>query len=118
MISATGWDGGSLVIGLSPGECSRWGGSGSWVGSEVGWPAGADLALGGVVIGPGISCAAAGSARKRATAPRRKIGFRHIVLMALESFKAVLHTLFLLILYRILAEQQGLLGETCTPEPL
>jgi hypothetical protein len=43
-------------------------------------------------------------------APRRINGFRHIVLMALENFKAVLHTLFLLIQYRILAGQQGLHG--------
>jgi hypothetical protein len=68
------------------------------------------LALGAVVIGPGKSCAAAGSARKRAEAPRRINGFRHIVLMALEIFKAILHTLLLLIQYRILTGQQGLHG--------
>jgi hypothetical protein len=63
-----------------------------------------------VVIGPGISCAAAGSARKRAAAPRTINGFRHIVLMALENFKAILHSQSLLIQYRILAGRQGLHG--------
>src|SRR5208283_583384 len=94
MISATGWDGGSLVMGLSPGECSRWGGGGSCAGSELGGLAGAGLGLGAVVIGPGISCAAAASARNRAAAPRRINGFRQI----------------LLIQYRILAGRQGLHG--------
>src|SRR5208337_443440 len=110
MISATGCEGGSVVMGLSPGECSRSGGPGSCAGSELGGLAGAGLALGCVGIGPGISCAAAGSARKRAAAPRRINGFRHIVLMALESFKAILHTLLLLLQYRILTGPHGLHG--------
>src|SRR5271165_2511474 len=107
MISSTGWEGGSLVMGLSPGECNRCAGPGSCEGAGPGALACAGLALGDDVIGPGESCATTGSAKKRAAA-RKASGWGLIVLMALENFKAILQTLFLLIQYRILAGQKGL----------
>src|SRR5271157_870746 len=91
MISSTGCDGASLVMGLSPGEWSRCAGPGSCEGAELGALACADFALAGDAIGPGKSCAMAGSERIRA-APNSERSFACNTLLALGNLTSISST--------------------------